>query len=180
MKTIDTIISKLNNGDLFFIGAKKYLFVGKTKSKGIESCVGCDQETGMFVGFPLCQSVEIPRPKPVRTDFWYKKKFVELVYCTMEHCKVDVMFNKVCSYLNDTICKGCGGRYGATLELSGEYCHSNYIMTANYKRWDGATIMLINTITGKSVACKHINPDKVNRNNVHLILFDLYKKYMNQ
>ena len=180
MKTMGTTISKLKNGDTFYIGSREYLFIGKTKCKGIESYVGCDQETGMFVGFPPCQSVEIPRPKPVRTDFWYKRKFVELVYRTMEHRKVEVMFNKICSYLNDTICKGCGGRYGATLELSEEFCCSNYIMTANYKIWDGVTVMLINTVTGKSVSCKHIDPDKVNRNNVHLIIFDLYKKYMNQ
>lgn len=182
MKTMGTVISKLSNGDTFYIGSREYLFVGKTKSKGIESCVGCDQETGMFVGFPLCQSVEIPRPKPVRTDFWYKKKFVELVYRTTEYHKVEIMFNKICSHLNDTICSGCGGKCGAgaTLELGGDYCHSNYIMTTNYKIWDGVTIMLINTVTGKSVSCKHINPDKVNRNNVYLIIFDLYKKYMNQ
>ena len=66
------------------------------------------------------------------------------------------------------------------LELGGDYCHSNYIITTNYKIWDGVTIMLINTVTGKSVSCKHIDPDKVNINNVHLIIFDLYKKYMNQ
>lgn len=180
MKTTETIISKLKNGDTFYIGSREYLFIGKTKCKGIENYVGCDQETGMFVGFPLCQSVTIPRPKPIRTDFWYKRKFVELVYCTMEHRKVEVMFNKVRSYLNDTICKGCRGRYGATVELSGEFYRSNYIMTANYKIWDGVTIMLINTVTGKSVSCKHIDPDKVNINNVHLIIFDLYKKYMNQ
>ena len=182
MKTMGTTISNLKNGDTFYIGSREYLFVGKTKSKGIESYVGCDQETGMFVGFPLCQSVEIPRPKPVRTDFWYKKKFVELVYCTMEHRKVEVMFNKVRSYLNGIIHEGSGGKYGAgaTLELSGEYYRSNYIMTANYKIWDGITVMLINTVTGKSVSCKHIDSDKVNINNVHLIIFDLYKKYMNQ
>lgn len=180
MKTMNTVISKLNNGDTFYIGTKEYLFVGKTSSKGMVSYVGCDQETGMFVGFLHNQSIRIPCPKPVRTDFWYKRKFVELVYCTMEHNKVEVMFNKVCSYLNDTICKGSTGRYAATLELSGEFHRSNYIMTANYKIWDGITIMLINTVTGKSVSCKHIDPDKVNRNNVHLIIFDLYKKYMNQ
>lgn len=182
MKTVDTVISKLNNGDTFYVGTKEYLFVGKTSCKGITSYVGCSQETGMFVGFYDNESVKIPRPKPERTDFWYKRKFVELVYRTMEHDKVEVRFNKICSYLNDIIHEGSGGRYGAgaTLELSGEFCRSNYIMTANYKIWDGVTIMLINTVTGKSVSCKHINPDKVNRNNVHLIIFDLYKKYMNQ
>lgn len=175
-------ISELNNGDSFRQGVYNYLFIGKTTYKGIESYVGCNQDTGVFVGFPADQLVNVPRSKPERTDFWYKKKFMELVYCTMEHNKVEVMFNKVCSHLNDTIQEGCGGRYGAgaTLELSGEFCRSNYIMTANYKIWDGVTIMLINTVTGKSVSCKHIDPDKVNRNNVHLIIFDLYKKYMNQ
>lgn len=180
MKTMNTVISKLNNGDIFYVGVAEYLFVGKTVFKGIKSCVGCNQITGIFTGFPLEQPVKIPRPKPVRTDFWYKRKFVELVYCAEEHDKVEFRFNKICSYLNDTICKGSSGKYAAILELDGDYCRSNYIMTANYKRRDGVTITLINTATGKSVACKHINPDKVNRNNVQFILFDLYKKYMNQ
>ena len=173
-------ISELNNGDSFHEGACDYLFVGKMVFKGIESYVACNQTNGVFVDFPADQLVNVPRPKPVRTDFWYKKKFVELVYCTTEHRKVETMFNKVCSHLNDTICKGCSGRYAAILELSGDYCRSNYIMTANYKIWDGVTIMLINTVTGKSVSCKHIDPDKVNYNNVYHILFYLYKKYMNQ
>lgn len=180
MKTIGTTISKLNNGDTFYVSSREYLFVGKTKSKGIESYVGCDQGTGKFVGFHPCQSVEIPRPKPVRTDFWYKKKFVELVYCTMEHDKVEARFSKICSHLHAVICRGCSSRDASIEELGGEYCRSNYIITANYKILDGVTVMLINTVTGKSVACKHIDPDKVNSNNIHLILFDLYKKYMNQ
>lgn len=178
MKTIDTIISKLNNGDLFFIGAKKYLFVGKTKSKGIESCVGCDQETGMFVGFPLCQSVEIPRPKPVRTDFWYKKKFLELIFRHIEPDRVEVRFSDICSRLFTVINKDGSGVID---ELGGKYNRcDDYKIIVNYNYWKGITIMLINTVTGKSVAVKHINPEKVTTDNIHLILFELYKKYMNQ
>lgn len=173
-------ISELKNGDSFHTGAYDYLFVGKTTYKGTTHYIGCNQYNGVFTGFPGDQLVNVPRPKPVRTDFWYKRKFVELVYGTTEHHNIEVRFNKVCSHLNDTICKGCSGKYAAILELDGDYYRSNYVMTANYKRWDGVTIMLINTVTGKSVACKHIDPDKVNRNNVQFILFDLYKKYMNQ
>ena len=186
MKTTETIISKLNNGDRFYIGIMEYRFVGKSvyqkEETDKESYVACDQDNGNLVSFSALQPVRIPRPKPVRTDFWYKKKFVELVYRTMEYRKVEVMFNKVRSHLNDTIHSGCGGKCGAgaTLELGGDYCRSNYIITTNYKTWDGVTIMLINTVTGKSVSCKHIDPDKVNINNVYLIIFDLYKKYMNQ
>lgn len=177
MKTIDTIISKLNNGDLFFIGAKKYLFVGKTKNKGIESCVGCDQETGMFVGFPLCQSVEIPRPKPVRTDFWYKKKFLTLIYNHIEPNKIEVKFSDICSQLFRIINKNGSGIID---DIGGKYDSDNYIITVDYKWWKGITIMLINTINGKSVAVKHIDIKKVTTDNVQFILFELYKKYMNQ
>ena len=178
MKTIDAVISTLKNGDTFYIGGTEYLFVGKTKSKGIESCVGCSQETGMFMGFPLNQSVEIPRPKPVRTDFWYKKKFLTLVCRHIEPDRVEVRFSDLCSRLFRAINKG---EWGMIDELGGKISSDDYIISVDYKRWgDGITIMLINTATGKSVAVRHINPEKVTTDNVQLILFELYKKYMNQ
>lgn len=177
MKTIDTVISTLKNGDTFYVGAKEYLFVGKTKSKGIESCVGCSQETGMFVGFPLCQSVEIPRPKPVRTDFWYKKKFLTLICRHIEPDRVEVRFSDLCSRLFRVINKDGNGIID---ELGGKYSRDDYIISIDYRCWKGITIMLINTINGKSVAVKHIDPEKVTTDNVQLILFELYKKYMNQ
>lgn len=177
MKTMDTVISKLNNGDTFYIGDREYLFVGKTKSKGIESCVGCDQETGMFVGFSLCQSVEIPRPKPVRTDFWYKKKFLTLVCRHIEPDRVEVRFSDICYRLFCVINKDGSGMLD---ELGGKYSRNDYIISVDYRCWKGITIMLINTVTGKSVAVRHINPEKITTDNVQLILFELYKKYMNQ
>lgn len=177
MKTIDTVISTLKNGDTFYVDTKEYLFVGKTKSKGIESCVGCSQETGMFVGFPLCQSVEIPRPKPVRTDFWYKKKFLTLVCRHIEPDRVEVRFSDICSRLFRVINKDGSGIID---ELGGKYSRDDYLISVDYRCWKGITIMLINTINGKSVAVKHIDPEKVNTDNVQLILFELYKKYMNQ
>ena len=178
MKTIDAVISTLKNGDMFYVGATEYLFVGKTKSKGIESCVGCNQETGMFVGFPLCQSVRIPRPKPVRTNFWYKKKFLTLVCRHIETDRVEVRFSNLCSLLSRAINKG---EWGIINELGGKCSSDDYIISVDYKCWKGGiTIMLINTATGKSVAVRHINPEKVTTDNVQLILFELYKKYMNQ
>ena len=177
MKTMDTVISKLNNGDTFYVGATEYLFVGKTKSKGIESCVGCNQETGMFMGFPLNQSVEIPRPKPVRTDFWYKKKFLTLVCRHIEPDRVEVRFSDICSRLFRVINKDGSGIID---ELGGKYSRDDYIISVDYRCWKGITIMLINTTTGKSVAVRHINPERVTTDNVQLILFELYKKYMNQ
>ena len=177
MKTMGTTISKLKNGDTFYIGSREYLFIGKTKCKGIESYVGCDQETGMFVGFPPCQSVEIPRPKPVRTDFWYKKKFLTLIYSHIEPNKIEVKFSDICSQLFRIINKDGSG---IIEDVGGKYDSDNYIITVNYKWWKGITIMLINTINGKSVAVKHIDPKKVTTDNVQLILFELYKKYMNQ
>lgn len=177
MKTMDIVISKLKNGDTFYVGTKEYLFVGKTKSKGIESCVGCSQETGMFVGFPLCQSVEIPRPKPVRTDFWYKKKFLTLVCRHIEPDRVEVRFSDICSRLFRVINKDGSGIID---ELGGKYSRDDYLISVDYRCWKGITIMLINTINGKSVAVKHIDPEKVTTDNVQLILFELYKKYMNQ
>lgn len=177
MKTMDTVISKLKNGDTFYVGANEYLFVGKTKSKGIESCVGCSQETGMFVGFPLCQSVRIPRPKPVRTDFWYKKKFLTLICRHIETDRVEVRFSDLCSRLFRVINKDGSGIIN---ELGGKCSSDDYLISVDYKCWKGITIMLINTINGKSVAVKHIDPEKVTTDNVQLILFELYKKYMNQ
>lgn len=165
------------NGERFTINGKHYTFVGKYNTGFRFRCFAVEDVSLDIVEFVGDTELYTKKIKE-KDDFWYKKKFVELVYRTMEYRKVEVMFNKICSHLNDTICKGCGGEYATTLELGGEYYRSNYIMTANYKI--DVTIMLINTVTGKSVACKHINPDKVNRNNVHLILFDLYKKYMNQ
>lgn len=177
MKTIDTVISTLKNGDTFYVGTKEYLFVGKTKSKGIESCVGCSQETGMFVGFPLCQSVEIPRPKPVRTDFWYKKKFLTLICRHIEPDRVEVRFSDLCSRLFRVINKDGSGIID---ELGGKYSRDDYLISVDYRCWKGITIMLINTVNGKSVAVKHIDPEKVTTDNIQLILFELYKKYMNQ
>lgn len=177
MKTMDIVISKLKNGDTFYVGATEYLFVGKTKSKGIESCVGCSQETGMFVGFPLCQSVEIPRPKPVRTDFWYKKKFLALVCRHIEPDRVEVRFSDICSRLFRVINKDGSGIID---ELGGKYSRDDYLISVDYRCWKGITIMLINTVNGKSVAVRHIDPEKVTTDNIQLILFELYKKYMNQ
>ncbi len=169
----------LENGERFAINGKHYTFVGKYNTGYRFRCFAVDNSSHDIVEFAGNTELYTKKVKE-RDDFWYKRKFVELVYCTMEHNKVEVRFNKICSYLNDAIYNKCSCRDAAILELGGEYCHSNYIMTVNYKIWDGVTIMLINTVTGKSVACKHIDSDKVNRNNVHLILFDLYKKYMNQ
>lgn len=167
------------NGERFTINGRHYTYVGRYNTGFRFRCFAMEDISLNIVEFDGNTKLYAKKVKK-RDDFWYKKKFVELVYCTAEHRKVEVMFDKVCSYLNDTICKGCSGKYAAILELDGDFCRSNYIMTANYKRWDGVTIMLTNTVTGKSVACKHIDPDKVNRNNVQFILFDLYKKYMNQ
>ncbi len=177
MKTIDTVISMLKNGDTFYVGAKEYLFVGKTKSKGIESYVGCDQKTGMFVGFLHNQLVEIPRPKPVRTDFWYKKKFLTLVCRHIEPDRIEVRFSDICSRLFRVINKDGSGMID---ELGGKYSRDDFVISVDYRCWKGITIMLINTVTGKSVAVRHINPEKVTTDNVQLILFELYKKYMNQ
>ena len=178
MKTMDTVISKLNNGDTFYIGTKEYQFVGKTVFKGIEDYVACDQNNGKFVAFLGNQSVEIPRPKPVRTDFWYKKKFLTLVCRHIESDRVEVRFSDLCSRLFRAINKG---EWGMIDELGGKISSDDYIISVDYKRWgDGITIMLINTATGKSVAVRHINPEKVTTDNVQLILFELYKKYMNQ
>lgn len=177
MKTIDTVISKLNNGDIFYRGTFEYLFVGKTVFQGIESYVGCSQANGKFIGFPYNEPVTIPRPKPVRTDFWYKKKFMELICHTIDHREVCDRFQNLCSRLLTTISKG----FGIIEKLGGGvYCRDDYIITVDYKCCDGITIMLINTVTGKSVACRHINHKKVTTDNIQLILFDLYKKYMNQ
>ena len=165
------------NGERFTINGKHYTFVGKYNTGFRFRCFAVEDVSLDIVEFVGDTELYTKKIKE-KDDFWYKKKFVELVYRTMEYRKVEVMFNKICSHLNDTIRNGCGGEYATTLELSEGYYRSNYIMTANYKV--DVTIMLINTVTGKSVACKHINPDKINRNNVHLILFDLYKKYMNQ
>lgn len=167
------------NGERFTINGRHYTYVGRYNTGFRFRCFAMEDISLNIVEFDGNTKLYAKKVKK-RDDFWYKKKFTELVYGTMEHHNIEVRFNKVCSHLNDTICKGCSGKYAAILELDGDYCRSNYIMTANYKRWDGVTIMLINTVTGKSVACKHIDPDKVNRNNVQFILFDLYKKYMNQ
>lgn len=177
MKTIDTVISKLNNGDLFYVGVNEYLFIGKTVFKGIESYVGCCQKNGNFAGFCPNQLVEIPRPKSVRTDFWYKKKFLTLVCCHIEPDRIEVRFSDLCSRLFRII---NNGEAGIIDELGGRYSRNDYVISVDYKHWTGITIMLINTITGKSVAVRHINPEKVTTDNVQLILFDLYKKYMNQ
>ncbi|MBP5773806.1 MAG: hypothetical protein J6W35_07020 [Eubacterium sp.] len=177
MKTMDTVISKLNNGDLFFVGGREYVFIGKTVFKGIESYVSCNQVNGDFVGFSPNQSVEIPRPKPVRTDFWYKKKFLTLVCRHIEPDRIEVRFSDLCSRLFRIINNGEAGMID---ELGGRYSRNDYVISVDYRHWTGITIMLINTITGKSVAVKHINTEKVTTDNVHLILFELYKKYMNQ
>lgn len=169
-------ISELNNGDSFHEGACDYLFIGKTVFKGIESYVSCNQTNGVFVGFPADQLVTVPRPKPVRTDFWYKKKFLELaVQSSISYDRVEFKFSKISHHLFAIINKDGSG----TIDIN-DYGRDDYIITVNYKRWRGITIMLINTINGKSVAVKHIDPKKVTTDNVQLILFELYKKYMNQ
>lgn len=170
-------ISELNNGDLFRQGAYDYLFVGKTTYKGIESYVGCNQNTGVFVSFPADQLVNVPRPKPIRTDFWYKKKFLTLVFRHIEPDKVEVRFSDLCSRLFTIINKDGSG---IIQQFDERWSNDGYIITVDYKWWKGITIMLINTINGKSVAVKHIDPEKVTTDNVQLILFELYKLYMNQ
>lgn len=172
-----TNISELNNGDSFHIGACDYLFVGKTTCKGIVCYVGCNQDTGVFTDFPADQLVNVLRPKPVRTDFWYKKKFLTLVCRHIEPDRIEVRFSDLCSRLFRVINKdGCG----MIDELGGKYSRNDYIISVDCKHWKGITIMLINTVTGKSVAVRHINPKKVTTDNVQLILFELYKKYTNQ
>ena len=180
MKTTETYISKLNNGDTFYIGGKEYCFVGKsvfqTEETDKESYVACDQDNGNLVPFPALEPVRVPY-KPIRTDFWYKKKFLTLVCRHIEPDKVEVRFSDLCTRLFCIINKYGGGMID---ELGGKYSHCEYIISVDYKHWNGITIMLINTVTGKSVAVRHINPEKVTTDNIQLILFELYKKYMNQ
>ena len=179
MKTIDTVISKLNNDDVFYIDSREYLFIGKTTYKGITSYVACDQANGKFAGFLHNQSVRIPRPKPVRTAFWYKKKFLELINRSTEYNKVELEFNTICSRF---YAEFKAATHGILQELGGkyEYARNDYIITFNDKLFDGVTVMLINTKTGKSVAVKHICSEKVTADNVQLILFELYRLYINQ
>lgn len=172
MKTKRVYVTALNNGDFFSVGVYDYLFVGKTVFEGTEGYVGCNQPNGDFKVFPCTQIVEVPRPKPQRTDFWYKKKFLELVKGNVDHNKVDEDFKRV----SDKIF------YGITIGRYGMY-QTNYrgfVISIDLKYYDGVTVMLINTQTGKSVACRHINPYRVTADNTQAILFDLYKKYMNQ
>ena len=180
MKTTETYISKLNNGDTFYIDGKEYCFVGKsvfqTEETDKESYVACDQDNGNLVPFPALEPVRVPY-KPIRTDFWYKKKFLTLIYSHIEPNKIEVKFSDICSRLFRIINKDGSG---IIEDVGGKYDSDNYIITINYKWWKGITIMLINTINGKSVAVKHIDPEKVTTDNVQLILFELYKKYMNQ
>lgn len=180
MKTTETYISKLNNGDLFYIGIKEYRFVGKsifqTEETDEESYVACDQDYGNLVSFSALQSVRVPRPKPVRTDFWYKKKFLELVVQrSISYDRVESKFSKISHHLFAIINKDGRG----TIDMN-DYGRDDYIITVNFKWRENITIMLINTINGKSVAVKHIDRKKVTTDNVQLILFELYKKYMNQ
>lgn len=182
MKTTETYISKLNNGDRFYIGIMEYRFVGKSvyqkEETDKESYVACDQDNGNLVSFSALQPVRIPRPKPVRTDFWYKKKFLTLVCRHIETDRIEVRFSDLCSRLSHAINKG---EWGIMVELGGKCSSDDYIISVDYKCWkSGITIMLINTATGKSVAVRHINPKKVTTDNVRLILFELYKLYMNQ
>lgn len=177
MKTIDTVISKLNNGDFFHCGVYDYLFVGKTVFHDVGGYVGCNQDTGDFKVFPADQWVTIPRPKPVRTDFWYKKKFLELINGSIEHNKVEFKFNAICSRLYAALRVS---RCSILQELGGKYGRDDYIITMNDKLYDGVTVTLINTKTGKSVSCKHLNPEKITMDNIYVIFIDLYKKYMNQ
>lgn len=181
MKTTETYISKLNNGDTFYMGGKEYRFVGKsvfqTEETDKESYVACDQDNGNLVSFSALQPVRVPRPKPERTDFWYKKKFLTLVCRHIEPDRVEVRFSDICSRLFRVINKDGSGMID---ELGGKYSRDDYIISVDYRCWKGITIMLINTITGKSAAVRHINPEKVTTDNVQFILFELYKKYMNQ
>lgn len=167
------------NGERFAINGKNYTFVGKYNTGFRFRCFAVEDVSLDIVEFDGNTEFYTKKTKE-RDNFWYKRKFVELIYCAAEHNSVEAKFGKICSNLYSTICRGCSGRDASIQELGGEYCHSNYIITANYKIWDGVTVTLINTVTGKSVACKRINPDKLNSTNVQLILFDLYKKYMNQ
>jgi hypothetical protein len=177
MKTIKVLVSTLSNGDFFSVGVYDYLFVGKTKFQDVNGYVGCNQSNGDLKVFDFDQIVEIPRPKPVRTTFWYKKKFLELVGGGVEHDKVEFKFNTICSRLYAELKVT---RYGILQELCGKYGRDDYIITLNGKPYDGVTIMLINTRTGKSVSCKHLDPEKITMDNIYVIFIDLYKKYMNQ
>ena len=173
MKTMRVYITQLNNGDFFSVGVHDYLFVGKTTFQGADGYVGCDQANGDFKVFDGAQFVEIPRPKPQRTDFWYKKKFLELIHGCVEHDEVDKKFRYIANELYDNIVmKHYGNMWREGVR--------GYAIAVDYKYYDGVTIMLINTRTGKSVACKHIDPHKVTTDNVYVIFIDLYKKYMNQ
>lgn len=178
MKTMDAVISKLKNGDVFYIGGKEYHFVGKsTFQKEETDYVARDQDNGYFIPFPALQPVRVPRPKPVRTDFWYKKKFLTLVCRHIEPDRVEVRFSDICSRLFRVINKDGSGIID---EVGGKSSRDDYLISVDYRCWKGITIMLINTVTGKSVAVRHIDPEKVTTDNIQLILFELYKKYMNQ
>lgn len=172
MKTIKTYVSKLNNGDFFHCGVYDYLFVGKTVFHDVDGYVGCNQDTGDFKVFPADQWVEVPRPKPQRTDFWYKKKFLELVKGNVDHNKVDKDFKWFSDKLFHDITEVHYGMYQTSCR--------GFVISVDFKYYDGVTVMLINTRTGKSVACRHIDPYRVTADNTQAILFDLYKKYMNQ
>ena len=164
------------NGERFTIAGKHYTFVGKYDTGFRFRCFAVDDVSLNIVEFDGNTELYTKKIKK-RDDFWYKKKFLELICYSVEYKEVYDKFHSVCSRLVIAISKG----YGIIEKLSGGvYCRDDYIITVDYKCCDGITVMLINTVTGKSVACKHIDAKKVTVDNVRYIIFDLYKKYMNQ
>ena len=163
-------------GEIFTIAGKKYSYVGRYNTGFRFRCFAIDEFSHEIKEFSGDTEFYI-KTKKKRDDFWYKKKFMELVRCgSIEHHKVNGSFDLICSRLFSAIHRG----HDILEKLGGEYCRDDYIITVDHKYWDGTVIMLINTVNGKSVACKHINPERVTIDNVYAILVDLYKKYMNQ
>lgn len=164
------------NGERFTINGRHYTYVGRYNTGFRFRCFAMEDLSLNIVEFDGHTKLYAKKVKK-RDDFWYKKKFMELICHTVEHREVCDKFQDVCARLFIAISKG----FGIIEKLGGGvYCRDDYIITVDYKSCDGITIMLINTVTGKSVACKHINHKKVTTDNIQLILFDLYKKYMNQ
>jgi hypothetical protein len=167
----------LENGERFTIAGKHYTFVGKYNTGFRFRCFAVDDVSLNIEEFDGNTELYTKKVKK-RNNFWYKKKFLTLVCRHIEPDRIEVRFSDLCSRLFGVINKYGGGMID---ELGGKSCsHCEYIISVDYKHWKGITIMLINTVTGKSVAVRHINPEKVTIDNVQLILFELYKKYMNQ
>ena len=176
MSRIEKELWTFENGERFTINGRHYTYVGRYNTGLRFRCFAMDNISLNIVEFDGNTKLYAKKVKK-RDDFWYKKKFMELICYTVEHREVCDKFQDVCDRLFIAISKG----FGIIEKLGGGvYCRDDYIITVDYKCCDGITIMLINTVTGKSVACRHINHKKVTTDNIQLILFDLYKKYMNQ